>query len=275
MGLTGLFRRRTLPHEAEQAADRSPSKVGKRPQGRAPSRAGARFFDGSRIDRLAADWTTTPAKADVIIRQHQRVLVARAREQARNNDYARAFVRLARTHVAGPRGVLLQAQSRGDDGRLDTHANAAIEDAFALWARRDSCDVAGMKSWRALQAAAVASAVVDGEFMFRMVFGADAGPFGIALQMLDPQRCNPQHDENDLPGGRFIRAGIEFNQYGRPLAYHFADDQGEDAYGYNQSRRDSLRVPASEIIHGFLPEFTGQKRGLPWMASRASRRHVD
>ena len=267
MGLMGLFRRRTLPHEAEQAAARSLSQAGKRPQSRAPSRAGARFFDGSRIDRLAADWTTTPAKADVIIRQHQRVLVARAREQARNNDYARAFVRLARTHVAGPRGVLLQAQSRGDDGRLDTHANAAIEDAFALWARRESCDVAGMKSWRALQAAAVASAVVDGEFMFRMVFGADAGPFGIALQMLDPQRCNPQHDEDDLPGGRFIRAGIEFNQYGRPLAFHFADDQSEDAYGYSHSRRDSLRVPAAEIIHGFLPEFTGQKRGLPWMAT--------
>lgn len=270
----GLFRRQK--QEGAQPPVRSLSQADavqgqrraqSRPQGRLPARAGARLFDGSRIDRLTADWTATPAKADTIIRQHQRVLVARAREQVRNNDYARAFVRLARTHVAGPRGVLLQAQSRGDDGRFDTLANAAIEEAFALWGRRESCDVAGLKSWRALQAAAVASAVVDGEFMFRMIFGADAGPFGFALQMLDPQRCNPQHDEDDLPGGRFIRAGIEFNQYGRPLTYHFADDQGEDAYGYSHSRRDSLRVPAAEIIHGFLPEFVGQKRGLPWMAT--------
>jgi lambda family phage portal protein len=27
------------------------------------------------------------------------------------------------------------------------------------------------------------------------------------------------------------------------------------------------RIPAEEIIHGFLPEMVGQKRGLPWMAT--------
>ena len=234
----------------------------------APVRAAMRMFEATKQDRLNGDWISTPVTAEWLIRKHQRVLVARSREQSVNNDYARAFVRMCRQNIVGPKGIQLQAQGRDDAGKLDTLANQAIEEAWDKWGHRNSADVAGAQSWRSIQASAVMSAVKDGEFMLRKIYGKDAGPFGFALQVLDPQRCHPQFDVYDLPDGAFVRAGIEFNKYGRPVAYHFTVAKESDAfYNYSYAGLHYHRIPADEIIHGFLPEMVGQKRGLPWMAT--------
>lgn len=234
----------------------------------APVRAAMRMFESSKQDRLTSDWISHPVTAEWLIRMHQRVLVARSREQAVNNDYARAFIRMCRQNIVGPKGVMLQAQSRDDKDALDTLANQAIESAWEKWGHRRTADIAGVQSWRSLQASAVISAVKDGEFMFRKILGKDAGQFGFSLQVLDPQRCHPQFDVYDLPDGAFIRAGIEFNKYGRPVAYHFTAAKESDAfYNYSYAGLHYHRIPAEEIIHGFLPEMVGQKRGLPWMAT--------
>jgi lambda family phage portal protein len=252
-----------------------PSFFGKKDATEAPKRkfanAGAmlRMFAAGDANRLTADWGTVPMPADQIIRKHQRVLVARSREQVMNNDYARAYLRLASQNIVGPRGVVLQAQARNAKGELDQAANEAIELEFARWGRKVNCDVTGMKSWREFQRSAVRSACQNGEFFFRKVLGRAAGMYGFALQELDPQRCHPDFDENDIGGGRFIRAGIEFSEFGKPLAYYFeALKEGSRSDGfYSFGGRDFQRIPADEILHGFLPDMVSQKRGLPWMAT--------
>lgn len=227
-----------------------------------------RMFEAAKQDRLTSDWQTMPVTAEWLIRQYQRVLVARSREQAVNNDYAKAYIRMCRQNIVGPQGIMLQAQSRDAKGNLDKLANDAIEAAFDRWGHRNNCDISGTHSWRAIQASAITSAVKDGEFMFRKIYGADAGEFGFALQVLDPQRCHPMFDVYDLPDGRFVRAGIEFNKYGKPIAYHFTVTKESDAYyNYSYAGLNYHRIDASEIIHGFMPEMVGQKRGLPWMAT--------
>lgn len=233
-----------------------------------PARMLARMYDAGQADRLTATWSTQPITADEVVRRNLRPLVARSREQAANNDYARAFLRMCRQNIVGPRGVQLQAQAKDPDDRLDKLANRAIEAAFADWGHRDNCDVTGRMSWRALQRAAVLSTARDGEFVLRLVTGAEAGPWEFALQIIDPLRLPVGHDQSGLPDGRFIRHGIEFSRRGRPLAYHFVStDAGGGADAYIQGGRGFERVPAEHIIHGFLPEMTGQKRGLPWMAT--------
>lgn len=257
MPLLDLFRRRPPSVRSAPAKHRGPT-----------PRAVMRMFDAAKSDRLTSDWLSHPVTAEWLIRQHQRVLVARSREQCANNDYAKAFLRMSRQNIVGPKGVMLLAQSRDDKGALDTLANQAIEDAWAKWGHRKHCDVAGALSWRGIQSLAVQQAGKDGEFMFRKIYGRDAGLFGFALQALDPQRCDPAFDQYDLPGGAFIRAGIEFNQYGRALAYHFHVSKESDAfYNYSYGGRNFHRIPADEIIHGFLPEMVGQKRGLPWVST--------
>ncbi|MCA0905143.1 phage portal protein [Ruegeria marisrubri] len=197
--------------------------------------------------------------------RNQRVLVARSRHQAANNDYMKAFLRLCDQNIVGHRGVVLQAQARDNDGSLDRAANEALESWWRQWCRAENCDVTGRRSFRVMCKSAVRSAAKDGEFMFREIRGR-AAPMGYALQILDPQRCPIDYSIERLPQGRFVRQGIEFSREGRPLAYYFmTGDPARNAYTFNGSNLE--RVPAGEIIHGFLEDIVGQRRGLPWAAT--------
>lgn len=239
----------------------------RRPQGAMRRRS----YDSGASNRLSSAWTTSPLTAEDIIRRNWRVLVARSREQAANNDYGKAFIRRCCQNIIGARGFTLQAQAKERD-QLDAGANRAIERAFAKWGKAGNCDVTGKMTWRQIQKAVVTSAAKDGEFFVRMVTGRDAGPWGFSLQVLDAVRCPVDLEQKDMPGGRFIRHGIEFNRYGRPLAYYFQTLEAHEI-DYSFGGRDYTRVPADQIVHGYLTDIIGQKRGLPWMATSLLRMH--
>lgn len=226
------------------------------------------LFGAADTSRLSGDWPTMPVPADWIIAKHQRTVVARSREQYLNNDYMKAYLRLCRQNIVGSTGVLFQSKARTAGGKPDQRARRALERAFRDWGRKGHCDVTGKLSWRGIQAACVNSVGRDGEFMLRKIFGRDAGKYGFALQVLDPQRCPVDLDESGLPNGEFVRHGIRFNRYGRPLAYAFMNQSPDSArLGYTYAGRSYDWIPADEIIHGFVQEIVGQKRGLPWLAT--------
>ncbi|HEY9460013.1 MAG TPA: phage portal protein, partial [Paralcaligenes sp.] len=233
------------------------------------------FYAAASNDRLTASWPSTPLTADQIIDRNQRTLVARSREQAANNDYMRAFLRMSRQNIVGPQGVTLHAQIRNARGALDKNANEILEAGFFQWGHRANCDVTGKRSWRGIQAACAQQAAKDGEFMVRLVYGAEAGPWGFALQTLDPQRCPVDFNEDRPAGGGFIRQGIHFNRYGRPLWVYFSTtDESESDYRFGG--RHYVRVPAADIVHGFREDMEGQKRGLPWGSTGLFRmRHLN
>jgi lambda family phage portal protein len=220
-------------------------------------------------------WGSLPLPIDEFITLRQPALVARSREQWSNNDYMRAFVRRCRQNIVGHHGIRLQAKATLANGKTDKNANDAIEAAWRQWGLAGNCDVTGKYTWRALQALAVEHASRDGEFIFRKVYGADAGPFGFALQAIDPQRLPVRYqDSNFGKNGHFIRQGIEFNRYGKPVAYHFTSTDEWDAYFYySVSGKGFVRVPADEIIHGFVTEWASQRRGIPWAATSLFRLH--
>lgn len=235
--------------------------------------AAARMFKAANVLRTDK-WETTPQTPDDVISRQQRVLVARSRHQWANNDYVKNYVRLVRQNVVGTNGIVLQAQvKKARGGKLDQEANEAIESAWAEWCQGKNCDVTGKRSMWKLQRLAINTVVRDGEFIFRKVFGADAGPWGFALQAIDPQRLPPDYDIARLQNGGFIRHGIEFNRYGRPTFYHFSSEDESDGGYYNVSGRGYIKVPAADVIHGFLEELVGQRRGLPWAATSLFRLH--
>lgn len=236
-------------------------------------RALARSLLGqARADRLSSDLPTVPVPADQFIDKNQRSLVARSRHLTLTNDYARGFVRQCRQNVVGSKGVQLQSQARDLDGSLDERANDAIESDFTKWCDREICDVAGRRSLRQLLARAVEDAAINGEFMFRIVYGRQLNPWGIALQVLDPQRCPVECNDDRLPDGNFIRNGIKYNVWGRAVAYLFGtiDPAHSD---YHFGGRYFVEVPANEILHGFMEDLVGQRRGLPWMVTALLRMH--
>lgn len=218
-------------------------------------------------NRLTQNWVSTPTPADDFVERNQRVLVARSRDQALNNDYGRKFLQMCTQNIVGPEGVRLQAKVRAADGSLDEAMNDAVERAFTEWSKRGTCDVTGKLSFREFQEACVTAACQDGEFFVRLV---PAGEWGLQLHLIDAQRCPVDYSVARYTRDTFIRQGIEFNEYGRPLAYHFsATDAETNSYFYGG--RNFVRVPADQILHGFVSQLTGQKRGLPWMSTSLMR----
>ena len=239
-------------------------------------RAASSMFAAASNDRLTASWPSQPLTADQIILRNQRVLVARSREQFAANDYARAFVRMCRQNIVGPMGPQLNAQVKRASGALDADVNTGLETDWATWGEAENCDVTGKRGWARIVRGCVNRAAVDGEYFVRMVYGKDAGPWGFALQTIDPQRCPVDLVEPPRPDGTFIRHGIKFNRYGRPLAYAFSSTDEREADQTYPGGFAVNWVDASEIIHGFVEDFEGQKRGLPWMATGLFRmRHLN
>lgn len=218
------------------------------------------------VDRMTQSQARSPMSADDVVTRNLSVLVARAREAAQDNDYARAYLRIVRQNVVGPVGFRFRPVVTDPGGAMDWQANDALEAAWLAWGRRENCTVTGRASFRAAERAVITSAARDGEFFVRCIYGQDAGPWGFALQIIDPVRIPVHLSENHLPGGRFVRHGIEFNQFGRALFYLVAVGDRDVADGQLHGLR-YVRVPAEDMIHGYFEDLTGQKRGLPWMST--------
>lgn len=248
-------------------------KVAKRVGPGRVSRPASRSYDAAMTDKLTANWTTTPLTADQVIERNQRILVARSREESQKNDYMKNYLRLCGQNIVGHRGFALQAQTRLQNGELDRPANEALEAWWRKWQRAENCDIKGRRSFRLMCKAAVRTAAKDGEFMFREIRGRAAGPMRYALQTIDPQRCPVDYNIDRLPNGNEVRQGIEVTREGRPVAFFFmTGDPATSGYTFNGSSLE--RVPAEEIIHGFLEEIEGQRRGIPWAATSLWRLHM-
>lgn len=225
--------------------------------------------------RLLADWPTSSGSANTEINASIDALRARSRQLARDNDYAKKFLGLVQTNVVGPNGFSFQARIYSAPQQPDKVANAAVEEAWARWCAKGICDVAGKHDLRGLCAQVIRGAARDGEFLIRKIRGADAGnPFGLALQVLDASRIETRLNRNVAEGVNAIRMGVEINRFGRPVAYHLrAANQGDsyNAMVLALRAQDTIRIPADEIIHGFIAEWDEQLRGVPWMHAAMTR----
>lgn len=232
---------------------------------------GSAGYDATNADRFGDAWQSQPLTADQIIERNQSTLVARSMDQVRNNDYAKAFVRMVANNVVGHAGIVIQPKVKKADGKLDAELNRALAQAWDDWGLAENCDVTGRKSFRLHQKTAARNSAGMGEYLYRLVFGKQyGGKYGFCLQWINPQRLPVLMKVDNMPDGHFVRFGIEFNRYGRPVAYYFATQDATSEY-LNFGGTDYERIPAEEIIHGFDDELGGQKRGLPWLATSLFR----
>lgn len=233
-----------------------------------PSRGASvrRSYPAGEWSDLTADWSVAPQSAFNMVHQNLNTLRARARAEAKKNDYAKRFVGMLKNGVVGPDGFNLQCQFV-DQGGLDTTANQAFEDHWRLWAEdARNCDVQRRSDFTTLTRQLVGQLATDGEFIVRKVLG---GPMGLQLQIIDPYLLDTNYND-ELPNGRKVRFGIEITDAGAAVAYHF--NQPDDHYAYTTGQR--VRVPASEVFHVYLVESVNQYRGLPWLSTPMYRMHM-
>lgn len=212
--------------------------------------------------RLESSWETFPTTPDAQIYQEWRAIVTRSRKAAEEYDHFRKFQQLCRDNIAGPQGFNLNAQIRDPIGTMDTLASQAIETAYAQFSRRGNFDVTGMLSRSDAERLAIATWSTDGEVIVVVKRGPQY-PHGVAFQFIDPVRLDPIHYKK-MSNGNYVRHGIEFTDEGRPVAYHFKNyEEMQVGYLTSYQGQQYTRVDAQDVIHWFIPEKVGQKRGLP------------
>jgi lambda family phage portal protein len=145
----------------------------------------------------------------------------------------------------------------------------AVHDLWDAWT--DEADAAGVTSFYGLQAMVAAALVQDGEAFVRIRVRrpTDGLAVPLQLQLLDAEQVDSSL-HRDLPGGGYIRSGVEFDALGRRVAYHINKDRPGDPLAISITPQ---RVPASEVLHIFQPLVPGQVRGLSWFAPILLRAH--
>lgn len=215
-----------------------------------------------RLGRLFSTWVSASAPPDKEIRDSVSVLRARSRDLYRNNDYAKRYITTLRDKIIGPDGVTIKPKAKNADGTPDFKTNQAIIREFEKWSRKENADFFGCNTWAQIQRQFITSLAMDGEALILKEF---TGEYGIQFRHLDPELL-PRDYDTRLDGGRYVKAGIEYDSLGRITAYHLMASSKEfDHYQYGH--QNLIRVPRDRIIHSFLREFVDQSRGVPWMVT--------
>lgn len=257
-GLLSFFRRAEAVTESPRTRELAGALVGA--QRRHQQLRALRRFDGATVDRLTSSWSATNVSIDQELRTDLDRLRARSRDLFKNNEHAAKFARLVRNNIVGPDGFTLHARAKKPDGKLDTADNQAIEVAFWDWCRPRHCDAVGRRSFVDIVRGAVQSMARDGEYLIRRV--RNAGRYGYQLQPLNVDRLDTRLNVAPANGQNAIIMGVEVDSIRRPVAYHVWTSSVGLA---TDTRRERERIPAGEILHGFIQLEEEQTRGVPWL----------
>lgn len=236
-----------------------------------------RMFEGALTSRLTNDWVTSGSSVDSEIWSSLRTLRNRARQLARDNDYAAQALRTIQSNVVG-KGIPFQAQVKKQRGnKLDQAVNDQIEQVWSKWCRAQYCHTAGRLSFSDIERLLIRSVAESGEVLVRIVkqpFGGS--PVPMALEVLEADWLDDRMTGRAGENGNEIRMGVEVDRWNRPVAYWFLPKHPGDylVSGTQQAQLGNpVRVPADEVIHLYVSTRPGQSRGIPWMASCIKRMH--
>lgn len=225
-----------------------------------------RTFSAALHNRLTGNWSGSVSSINAEIEFGLPVMRNRSRGLVINNEYAARYMHMLNTHVVGPNGFRLQVRGGGYAGgkfALDTIGNSIVEQSFALWSEKGSCEVTGKLSFKEVCELMITGAARDGEYLVRKIRGVNAGPYGFLLQVLPIDKLDHTY-RAALANGNIVRMGIEYDSMGKVAAYYLWGTVPND-FDFRILSTKRERVPADDIYHGFRTLHPDQIRGVPWM----------
>ena len=223
-----------------------------------------RKYAGANTGRLFNDFQASSTSADAEIKHQLRILRERSRDLARNDSYVSRYLNLMVSNIIGQNGIRLGVKARNDDNTLDIIGNRVIEKEFMKWSKLGNCTLNGRQSFLDCQKLFIECLARDGEVLVRHV-PTKSSPWGYKIQFLEADHLDETKNEKNPNNGNKIKMGVEVDKNDKPVAYHLYKNHPYD--NTYTSPKEHIRVPAEEIIHGFLPTRPGQTRGVPFTAS--------
>lgn len=210
-------------------------------------------FEAGQGSRRLRHFQPSRAHLNTLIAAAGADITARARWLVRNNGYAANAIESWAGNVVGD-GI------KPSSLIADADLKARVQRLWLDWT--DDSDAEGFTDFYGQQRRAAREVFIAGEvfFRFRPRRPEDGLMVPLQLQMI-PSEMLPLTRNEPLPGGNVIRQGIEFDRIGRRVAYHFLRRHPGDITDPGLVG-ETVRVPASEIIHVIDPVDAGQLRGI-------------
>lgn len=244
------------------------------PDGRelAPARRGrtlASAYEAASLDHQdLATWQPLNYSGQAGLSLEREVIAARVHDIARNDGWASAAMDRLVDNVIGA-GWRLSAHPNPVSLGIDPEEADALADQIeAEWEDYCNdpgffCDVGRRSTMGGILALAFRHRVMDGEAVSALYWKERGGPYATCVQVIDPDRLS-------MPMGQIesetLRAGVEMDDEGAPIAYHFRKAHPGD-FLPSPSQWQWERVARATdwgrplIVHAFEAKRAGDVRG--------------
>lgn len=224
--------------------------------------------------RSMRGWNPTANSADVDILPKHEALRASSRDLYYNTPIATGALRRLRTNAIGF-GLRLQCRiDREFLGLNDESADAwerRTEREFFCWANSQECDAARTLAFPQLTSLAFFTTILSGDCFILVPRIPRLGQiFDLRIQVVEGDFvCNP----NYLMDTSRLASGIEVDEYGAPVAYHFMKPNLGASMSLSDGLNIWIRIPVygirtgrKQVFHLYDKERPGQRRGIPLLA---------
>lgn len=234
---------------------------------KASNNKNSRFYDAAKKNNLTADWSTQILSADTVLNSDLQTIRARSRVLEANSPYYKHWLRIQCRNVVGHSGIRLQMRvvdRINEDGttEMDDVANNIIQENWKKWCKRENCSVNKRHDFVLIQRIVYKSVKRDGEIFVRKVKGFKNNPFMFALQLIESDHLDIEMNTS-LDNGNYVRMGVELNEWGEVVAYHFIEKHPGEYIAGNYKQNKRIRLSSDEILHIYDPQRADQHRGIP------------
>ena len=219
-------------------------------------RRAAADYEAAAATRRTTGWLPATSDINTLVFRNLDTLRARSRDMVRRNPWA---ANALDAFVANAIGTGIKPQSLHPDARLKER----IQQLWLRWT--DEADASNLTDFYGLQALACRAVMEAGECLIRLRprLAKDGLTVPLQLQLLEAEHL-PTGETRRLANGNYVRAGIEFDQIGRRVAYWLYREHPFDTL-HPVASTELVRVPADAVLHLFRPIRPGQLRGQPWL----------
>lgn len=224
------------------------------------------------------DWHTSNGSADADLLSDLPMLTSRSRDLSRNNGLMAGALQTYRDNIVG--GVL-RLSSKPDYRLLGWDLKQArawgntVEPKFRSWADTTECDAARTSTLLSLAQQVLTGAMLNGDAIVLPMWIARQGErWKTKLMTVEADRLSTPPWLQANPN---VRAGIEFDDVGAPVAYHIQRYHPGDLCGNYAVHTGGTqlwdRIPAftpwgrRRVIHLHDKDRSGQSRGKPLVSA--------
>ncbi len=223
-------------------------------------KAALSYYAAADKGRRNKDWRAAPVSADQAIIPEAPVVNARARETVANTWIGKAAKRAQVRNVAG-RGIEVVPTAKLKDGKEDAATNLVAATAWMNWAGAYThCDIEGKRTFWQIQRTVVGEEFVTGISLVTWAYEPHPDYVGLRLQIFEYEQLD--RDIQSFNGNQ-VRGGIEVNEMGAPIAYHFYRKNPND---YLSNSLDPIRIPAARVFVYFDAERVHQTIAISHLA---------